>query len=159
MQALPVPTQPPLRQPNHVNAKPPVVPARTSLYRMHCSPEDDGTFVVIFQRDGDVAETRRRMRIRKALVEKTPKLEAARREASATALVLEMNDYVLSNPSIVQAAIYESAQSIDIPLPDVITIVDTSSGDGSWMIYEVKLGDWWSESATVGDVGIVGSDS
>jgi hypothetical protein len=157
VQALPVPTPPPLREPNHVIAQPPVVPVSACLYRMQCSPEDDGRFAVVFQRDGDVAETRRRMRIRKALVEKTPKLEGARREGSTTALVLEMSDYVLSNPTVVQAAIYESALSFENPLPDVITIVETSAGDGSWMNYEVKFGGWWSESATGGDVGIVGS--
>jgi hypothetical protein len=140
VQALPVPTLPPLREPCHVNAKPPVVPVSASLYRMRCSSEDDGTFVVVFQRDADVAETRRLLRIRKALVEKTPKLEGARREGSTTALVLEMNDYVLSNPTLVQAAIYESALSVGTPIPDVITIVETSAGDGSWMNYEVKSG-------------------
>ena len=150
-QALPVPTLPPLREPNHVNAKPPGAPVSATLYRMGCSPEDDGTLVVVFQRNGDIAETRRLLRIRKALFEKTPKLERARRQGATTALVLEMNDYVLSNPTVVQAAIYNSALSVESPLPDVITIVETSAGDGSWMNYDVKFGLWWSEAAMGGD--------
>lgn len=145
-QDLPVPTLPPLRVPNHVVSGPEDVPIRVTLFRMRCSPEEDGDVRFALMRDSTIEE-KRASRIRKALSDKAPKLEAARISNSKTVLVLEMNDYVLSNRWEVSRIFYSVAQSVEVPLPDVVIIVDTSAGEGAWVEYTVNFDDWWSDAA------------
>jgi hypothetical protein len=76
------------------------------------------------------------------------KLEASRVTGSVTALVLEHWDFILSNPWIAARAVYTAASTLDIPLPDIIIIIDTSAVSGGWLDYLVKFGDWWSDAAT-----------
>jgi len=145
-QRLPVPSVPP-SEPNHVIGYPPDPPIGVTLFRFRCMPEDDGKVVLVFQRD-EAIDDQRLSRIRKAFLEKSPKLEAARTPGAVTALVLEHGDYVLSNPWIVARAAYSVACAVEISLPDAIVIVDTSAGEGAWMDYLVKFGPWWSNAAT-----------
>ncbi len=62
-------------------------------------------------------------------------------------LALESNDYVLSNSSEIARILHATAPTVEVPIPDVIIIVDTSPGVGSWSSSSVKFGDWWSDAA------------
>jgi hypothetical protein len=145
IQSLPVPVVPSI-VPNHVASEAGILRVRATLYRLRCSPEDDGKVRVALLRDSTL-EGQRAARIRKALVDKLPKLEDAREDGSTTALVLEMNDYVLSNRVEVARVFYVTALSLDIQLPDIVILADTGAGDGAWMDYMVKFGDWWCDGA------------
>jgi hypothetical protein len=145
-QALPIPETPPLTQPNHVISDPGDAPIRATLFRMRCPPEDDGSVRLAFLRDPTI-EDRRQSRIRKALTDKLPKLEATRTGNSTTALVIETSDYILSNTAEVSRVFYTTSKAVGILLPDIVIVVDTSAGDGAWTDATVKFGTWWSEAA------------
>ena len=145
-QSLPVPSHPPLIEPNHVATELGQLPIRVTLFRMPGTPDDDGRLRIVFGRDRTIEE-KRRSRIRKALLDKAPKLEDARSDGAITVLALESNDYVLSNSSEIARILHATAPTVEVPIPDVIIIVDTSPGVGSWSSSSVKFGDWWSDAA------------
>jgi hypothetical protein len=141
---LPEPRIPPTA-PNHVVARPPEVPVPLTLYRASCAPEDEGALRVALLRSSDHQE-QRVVRIGRALREKLDKLEASRPPDGVTLLVLETRDFIMSNPIVVAQALYRAAQK-HRAVPDVIIHVDTTAGDGHWIGYYEKFGEWWSERA------------
>jgi hypothetical protein len=143
-QNLPEPTLP-VREPNHVVGNPPDVPFAATLFRMLCDAADDGTLGVAYLGE-EGREAGRVTRVKDALRRKCPKLEAGRRSGGLTLLVLESNDFVMTNPWFVAQAINGAASSLDVSVPDVIVHIDTSAGT-SWIPYVVKVKDWWSRVA------------
>ena len=112
---------------------------------MRCTPEDDGSLHVAFSRSVDL-EQQRAERIGRALADKTPKLQAARKPGGVTLLVLESHDYIMSNPVLIAQGVYTAARECSA-LPDTITCVETSAGDDHWMSYFIKNLGWWSDAA------------
>jgi hypothetical protein len=143
-QRLPVPEIPP-RTPNHVEAVPPDVPIPVTLFRMQCSPKDDGSLVVALLRDDDL-EGLRLQRVESAIVSKGQKLEDWRQAEGITLLALENQDFVMAYPVVIARAVYDACQSFS-PVPDCIVCVDTTAGDGAWLAYRIKMHDWWADSA------------
>ncbi|MGH8996604.1 MAG: hypothetical protein ACRDYB_11320 [Acidimicrobiales bacterium] len=143
-QRLPVPVIPP-RSPNSVTATPPEVPITVTLYRMRCAAEDDGSLYVAFLRPDDL-EGQRADRIRKALTDKSAKLEAARQPGGVTLLALESHDYIMSNPVFIARGVYAAARDSSA-LPDIIVCVETSAGEDHWIPYLIKNLAWWSDAA------------
>jgi hypothetical protein len=76
------------------------------------------------------------------------KLEAARPPGRTTLLVLESRDFIMSNPVDIATAIGRAVAHAAVQPPDAIIHVDTTAGPGSWMVYYVKLGDWWCPPAS-----------
>ena len=140
-QVLPEPAIP-VREKNHVEGQSPDLPLGATLFRMRCEPEDDGRLVVAYLGEED-RESRRVERIETALRRKCPKLESARTPLGVTLLVLETNDFIMTNPWFVSRAIKTAVFESDVPVPDVIIHVDTSAGT-SWIPYMVKNLSWWS---------------
>ena len=141
-QVLPEPVLP-VREKNHVEGRPPDLPLGATLFRMQCEPEDDGRLVVTYLGEED-RESRRVERLVTALRRKCPKLEAGRTPDGVTLLVLETDDFIMTNPWFVSRAIKTAVSECDgVPVPDVIIHVDTSAGT-SWIPYMVKNMSWWS---------------
>ena len=146
LQKLPEPGMPPRGRPNnYVEGIPPATPVSVTLYRGQCLPEDDGSLRVTLQRSQD-HEDHRVERIGRALRRKLPKLADARPPNGVSLLVLESNDFVLSNPVVIAQAVAVAAADLS-SMPDAIIHVDTSAGPGHWTGYYVKIGDWWSPSS------------
>jgi hypothetical protein len=141
---LPVPQVPPQR-PNHVTAGPPQVPVLLTLYRMQCTPEGDGSLQVRLLRQAD-HEDRRVARVARALQDKLEKLETSRPQDGVTLLVVESRDFIMSNPSYIAQALHRASKS-HLHIPNYIIHVDTSAGNGHWIVYYEKCEGWWSNRA------------
>ncbi len=131
----------PATEPNYVTGGPPEVGLPVALYRMTCSPTEDGSFRFAFDRPEDL-EAQRLERAARALDRKCPKLESSRRPSSTTLLVLESRDFVMSNPWLVARAVHESAK-VRSDVPDAIFIIDTTPGVGAWIPYRLKDRGGW----------------
>jgi hypothetical protein len=120
-------------------------PIPVTLYRLRDGPGEEGSLSVALLFPGDI-EAERTARIRTALDKKVRKLEAARLPGGKTLLVLESQDFVLSNPVVIAQAVHAAAQGLT-PMPDEIVCIDVSAGEGGWREYPIKLGDRWSAAA------------
>jgi len=80
----------------------------------------------------------RKVRLRKALNDKSPKLHAAKRPGTRTVLILENNDIALTNESVVSEVIKEL--SCEVPyMPDDIFLVGTYT-TGQFYVTQVRKG-------------------
>ncbi len=125
-----------------VTGSPPSTPVEISLYRAPCLPEDDGQVRFALGR-GEDAENQRDVRVRRALSTKLGKLESSRVSNALTVLVLESNDFIMSNPVVIAHAVRRCMDELTLPEPDVIINIETSAGD-HWFDYLIKVGNWWS---------------
>ena len=129
-----------------VSGSPPDTPIPATLYRAPCLPEDDGRVEFALGR-GEDGEVERDARVMKALQTKLGKLEASRStcDVALTVMVLESNDYIMSNPVLITQSIRRTMNAVALPEPDALINIETSAGDGHWIDYLVKFNDWWSE--------------
>ena len=115
------------------------------LFRLRDGAGEEGSLQVALLSSGDI-EAERIARIRTALEQKAPKLEAARPPCGRTLLVLESQDLFLSNDVVIDRAIYIACKDFS-PLPDHIVCVDSSIGNEAWRSRAVKSGPKWSAAA------------
>ncbi len=141
--SLPEPQIPPVVS-NHVRVEL-AGPIPLTLYRLRDGPGEEGSLSVALLFPGDI-EAERTARVRTALDKKVRKLEAGRLPGGRTLLVLENQDFVVSNPVVIAQAVYAAAQGLT-PMPDEIVCVDLSAAEGTWREYPIKVGDRWSDAA------------
>jgi hypothetical protein len=118
---LPIPRIPP-KEKNSVAGVPPDAPLPMVLRRLHDGPQG----VVWFLRatPEELAELSV-LRAMTALQHKAKELEAYRSQGATTVLLLEIQDFVLTNAAAVATAVEEAARRFGGPLADLIVAVET----------------------------------
>ena len=101
-----------------------------------CSESEGGTLRVgRWDREEEDPEIERRTRLRQALAKKCPKLLQCKREGTRTVLVLETDDFVLTNHVSVGQALSPMLDERE-DAPDEIYLVE--SGVKPWMVWMMK---------------------
>lgn len=111
-----------LREPGKhlIRETPPGVPLEVTLHRFRGI---DGAFRFVAL-IGDDVEGKRKPRIRTALEKKCPKLQEAREGGSITVLILESDDFQMSNYGVIAEAVEEGFSQRD-DIPDEVYLVET----------------------------------
>lgn len=101
-------------------------------------------------------EGKRTGRVRKAVSDKLPKLQAYRRDGAFTVLVIEDDDIALSNEALIAAAVENALNDVaasknDAVLPpDAIFLVDTST-QAMWIVVCLRQGkETWPTTDPIG---------
>ena len=88
--------------------------------------------------DSEALTTRR---LRRALFQKIPKLWCCKSEGARTVLVLESDDIALTDPNLMGNLLngLQEEFAAELPFPDEIYFVDTSSSKGPWAVWRMKF--------------------
>jgi hypothetical protein len=133
-----------------IHAEPPEAPVRVTL-ACHHSTALGGRLLPGRYAPEDV-ESLRNIRLRKALEDKGPKLDAARNGNTRTVLIVENHDFAITNEGLVSEAFDQLCSEVAHP-PDDVYLVDTRGG-GTFHVTQVrcsgracllmggKAGDW-----------------
>lgn len=143
-----------------IHAEPPEAPVRVTL-ACHHSTALGGRLLPGRYAPQDV-ESLRNIRLRKALEDKGPKLDAARNGNTRTVLIVENHDFAITNEGLVSEAFDQLCLQVPHP-PDDIYLVDTR-GSGTFHVTQVRrarracllmgenLGDWEYTAAELQDL-------
>jgi hypothetical protein len=134
--ALPIPSIPP-KEKNSVAGVPPDAPLPMVLRRLRDGPQ--GVVWCLRATPEELAELAV-LRATTALQHKAKELEAYRCQGATTLLLLEIQDYVLTNAGAVATAVEEAARRFSGQLPDVIVAVETVGMERETII---KDGSCW----------------
>jgi hypothetical protein len=133
---LPIPSIPP-KEKNSVAGVPPDAPLPMVLRRFRDGPQ--GVVWCVRATPEDLAELSV-LRARTALGHKARELEVYRSQGATTILLLEIQDFVLTNAGAVATAVETAAKHFDGPLPDLIVAVETVGMERETII---KDGSCW----------------
>jgi len=126
----------PSTAPKHfIREIPPGVPFEVKLYRW---PRRDGQFF-ISRSEPDELEKQRRLRIRRALDDKCPKLQKERGNDRISVLILESDDMALANHAVIAQAVILELSDRKVDLPDEVYLIETEIKP--WEVWILKEGN------------------